>query len=596
MERQLNKTLFGLLLLSSAVHATNDSHRLAFSKAENVEVFVDHPAGQPWCSEQLQMRFAFAGAASTESVQRLLPKLGSLLQSQCASASSLNWQSLDQNQRLAAQGTSNKATGWMALVNQPAAAVAAAPVAETPAVAAELVAAAAAETAPTQPPAPAETAAAPATAQPPAENVPSAAEAPAGLPANFSIAGWQPAPPSEWLSKVKGLKTIKDQNGCNLRTIVSDDLGAQGLSVVSQGLGCDSQGLLSGKGKAALTRSDGAVLKNIDGYFLQGLPLGNIAVDLPIVGIDEGQNLLLLLGSDPAQRIHFLARAGFDSYNARWGMTDQIIALTDNADLFRNADSIRTTVMAQVPAMERQLPQESSLRFIAVRNIAALSGYERDNWLYEVQVRKPWRSKNWDFNPSNANNHLFDFERKQAQIAQREAEQREREERYKLEQEARKAQSDLQQYETLKQQQRDPQQVLASLISDVKPGGSYRALVRGESRDIRQIVHVDGSDGDSWRLDYPYDARLSSADDVSDGWYLITGKVSLDPQRRDEQDLPLTLIDAKTLQPCQDDGCLDLTDPLTLTRQRLNQPDWTPQAAQALLQRAWPDRYPQAQE
>lgn len=70
--------LLSLLALSVSAHGADKSHRLAYSKAENVEVFVDHSEAQPWCSATLNLRFAFTGEANIASVERLLPKLGAV--------------------------------------------------------------------------------------------------------------------------------------------------------------------------------------------------------------------------------------------------------------------------------------------------------------------------------------------------------------------------------------------------------------------------------------------------------------------------------------------------------------------------------------
>jgi len=74
------------------------------------------------------------------------------------------------------------------------------------------------------------------------------------------------------------------------------------------------------------------------------------------------------------------------------------------------------------------------------------------------------------------------------------------------------------------------------------------------------------------------------------GWFLVRGKVSLDPARRDADKLPLTLVSARSLQPCSDSGCGDLRDPLKLTRHQLGKPDWTPEQARELISQAWPER------
>lgn len=108
-------TLFGLALVSATCMAGSDSYRLAFSKAEKVEVFVDHPVEQAWCSPSLNLRFAFNGAVSEDAIARLLPRLGGLLASQCPAAQSLNWRSSDEQLQFHAYGTATRAGDWEAV-------------------------------------------------------------------------------------------------------------------------------------------------------------------------------------------------------------------------------------------------------------------------------------------------------------------------------------------------------------------------------------------------------------------------------------------------------------------------------------------------
>ncbi len=94
-------------------YATAASYSLAHSRSESVEVFVDHAAGQPWCGPALSLRFAFTGPPSAGVVERLLPKLGSLLNQQCPQSVSASWQSIDANGLRVAQGTASKAGAWV---------------------------------------------------------------------------------------------------------------------------------------------------------------------------------------------------------------------------------------------------------------------------------------------------------------------------------------------------------------------------------------------------------------------------------------------------------------------------------------------------
>lgn len=601
--------LLSLLALSVSAHGADKSHRLAYSKAENVEVFVDHSEAQPWCSATLNLRFAFTGEANIASVERLLPKLGGLFGAQCPAASELSWKSLNQNGQLQAQGSASKAAGWVAQIAQSAAPVAVVPavVTETaPAVAAVAAPAAAepvAETPPPTTPVAAATASAPAVVAAPAvvsvDAEPVKAVAPV-IVDDFAVAGWKIPVESEVLAAATFLTVLQDQNGCKFRTSYKPEDSGAALSAQSAGISCGADGFASGTGELLVQRSDGVELKRFKGFFHKGFAISDGIAELPIVAFDDDGNLFMLLSSDPVSRVHYLLRASHSSYSGTWNMNSLlVVALTENVELFRQIESIRSTLFAPMAKLEKLRPREDYVQMYAMRDLVKGLKGERDSWLYEVRLQRSYRSKLWDFSPNNAENHLFNFERKQAQIARQEAEQKAREAQRQREQLGYQAKEQLRIYQAMQEQSRNPQQLLASLVDDVSPGSGYRALVRGQSADIRQVVHISGRDDNGWTLDYPYEAVLTAeqAEKEPDiGWYVLAGQASLDMHKRDQQDLPLTQIAATSLLACEEEGCSDFRDPLKLTRQRLNDAQWTPEEAKNQVRAAWPDDNQQVQE
>ena len=611
--------LLSLLALSVSAHGADKSHRLAYSKAENVEVFVDHSEAQPWCSATLNLRFAFTGEANIASVERLLPKLGGLFGAQCPAASELSWKSLNQNGQLQAQGSASKAAGWVAQIAQSAA-----PVAAVPAVVSEAAPAVASVAAPVPATAPAESVTpAPAAAPVAAVSAPAPAPAPAPTPAivaapvpsaevapvqaaaavvvdDFAVAGWKIPVESEVLAAATFLTVLQDQNGCKFRTSYKPEDSGAALSAQSAGISCGADGFASGTGELLVQRSDGVELKRFKGFFHKGFAISDGIAELPIVAFDDDGNLFMLLSSDPVSRVHYLLRASHSSYSGTWNMNSLlVVALTENVELFRQIESIRSTLFAPMAKLEKLRPREDYVQMYAMRDLVKGLKGERDSWLYEVQLQRSYRSKLWDFSPNNAENHLFNFERKQAQIARQEAEQKAREAQRQREQLGYQAKEQLRIYQAMQEQSRNPQQLLASLVDDVSPGSGYRALVRGQSADIRQVVHISGRDDNGWTLDYPYEAVLTAeqAEKEPDiGWYVLAGQASLDMHKRDQQDLPLTQIAATSLLACEEEGCSDFRDPLKLTRQRLNDAQWTPEEAKTQVRAAWPDDNQQAQE
>lgn len=604
----------GMLLAGSGAQAATESYRLAFSKAENVEVFVDHAAGKPWCSPHLSLRLDFSGTVKPGAVDRLLPKLGSLITNQCPAAATLEWQSRDKTHQPMDKGTASSEQTWQPVyARQSSEKTQESVTTAQPALAGPDQKTMTAPAAQTQPrpqaqspepvaPQPEQTqitaAIQPAKSQAMSESVDIGNKVPDTSPvpdatAGFSVSGWRPEPEKHIFEKAEFLAELIDQQNCRLRVWFGNNrLDIQNASVESKGLRC-VDGYLEGKGDARVLRSDGATYVRFQGHFLKGMPVGNMAGQAIVAGFDNHKHLLFMLKSDPLNRIHYLTRAKA-SGNGGWNLTDDMIALTENAELFRKADSIELAVMGPLPEMKKIMPNNAPFEFIAVRNLGALNEYDRKDWLYHVSVIRNWRTKVYAFNPDHAQNYMLDNERRMAEIARRKAEQEAIQKRYEQQQQANEAESQLAYYESLKKQINEPQVALARLVEDIDFGSEYAALMRGDTGRISQIVHVNGAEADDGvQIDFPYEARLFASSPVEDGWYHVVGFVRLDKELLDEQELPLTLINAETVKRCEKDGCLDLADPLSMMRQRLNDPAWTPESAMEKVRLVWPDRYPQ---
>lgn len=623
-----------LLVLGLAVAASTQaaSHRLAYSKAENVEVFVDHADGQPWCSDNLKLRFAFAGSADQDSINRMLPKLGALFASQCSNATQLSWTSVDSTGKTQASGNASQAAGWrtqaagIASAPQPAAKQAHAPIVaqaptKAPAAASEtaLVAAGPASAKPTQ--AEAETtqssAALPAPvaaaqpAEPPAVPPVRAGQAVAVAPViakEFSVGSWQPPLARDVFAKADFITEIVDQNKCRFRLGFKPEDDIANISATSSGVACGPDGYAQGPGSLTLNRRDGVLLHQFKGGFLDGLEIYGDAPQLPIVGIDQRKNLLLLLHSEPTSKVHYLLHMGHNmsySSSGNWNSDNvTLIALTENRDLFRDLESIRQTIDLATAHLDKSAPEIRRIQFYGIRDLEkGLHEGDRDFWLYHISLSREYRTRKWEYDPARADNHLFAYERKEAELQRRAELEREREAQRQRELLARQAEQQLQLYRQLRRETRKPEELYGRILSDASyspfDGGDYVSMMQGHAQPYSQIVHIDGKTDDGWKIDYPYAAVLdtkNSKQDADKGWFLVNGKARLDASRKDEQNLPLTLISATTLQACSEKGCADLRDPLKLVRHEIGDPDWTPEKAKSLIQQAWPERAEQGDD
>ncbi|MBH3328990.1 hypothetical protein I5L56_05095 [Pseudomonas oryzihabitans] len=610
----MKPTLLALTLLATATAAQAESTRLAYSKAEDVEVFVDHAAAA-WCAPDLALRFVYGKAAEAVAVERLMPKIGALLGKQCDQAERLTWTATGSTDaRL--NGTATKATAWAAQVQNPAtvaAAPAPAPVEPPKAAPAEAPAATAPETAkPATPPAVPEAPAPAAPAAPVAESTPvapakvepapaPAAKVPAGqIATDFDVAGWRPGDGEAELAKSDFMTTLKDSQGCAFRVPFKAEEDSRYLQVRSSGIRCEN-GLAQGEGELVLERSDGKQLQRWKGFFLNGLPLDKPLPPLRFVGFDSQKQALFLLASDPATASYSLLRLGY-SYRGQWSTSaPDVLFVTGNSEQFRQLDQIRPIIAKTQQQLDNLGTMIPHFTFLAVRDFTKgifprpwnSNESSQDFWLYRVNVDRNWRSKAWQFNPEQATNYLFMWDEKQARQREQVAREREREARQARMQQAFRARDQLDTYERLTREARsNPQALLARQVNDVDyapgSGGDYGDLVRGATHPVRLIARVTKTNSDGWTLDYPYpiQAQVPAGTSAKTGWYVLSGTLQLDPKARDADDLPLTHLTAKVVQPCTSEGCSDLRDPLALARVQFEDPAWTPEAARQQLKDA----------
>lgn len=617
-----------LLGLALAVSAQAADHRLAYSEANQLQVFVEHPDNSAWCSEKLSLRFSDSGAANQVILAQMMPRIGALIGRECASATELNWRSVGADDEILQTGTSSAAGGWALVEAKPAVATPTAPaapavepaaVADTEPAAAPAPEQTAAKESPAQvavatqtqqqptttPAAPAveaapETSAAePVTEQAvealaekalepvevpaPAPAIADSAPAPAPVATMFSISGWQPRTSAQTLADATFATPLRDQNNCLFNTRLQLDVSPEYLKVLSDKVSCDADGLASGAGSLTVTRSDGASLGKITGHWHKGIAFTGGQPDFTIQHIRDGHALYGLLSSDPVSKTHYLIEAT-NKRDGTWSLqSPRVIVLTDNPDLVRHAESISEMTdraFKQVTALTDR--HTSSIRILVVNNPEAVFAGKSsdDSWLYETRLSRGWSNK---WSTGYTTNHLFDREARLAR-EQAQAEARARREReLSMRAAAQEQERYLQRYFSISQQPLE--QRISEWITE--PGSrSYVNLMKGGTFRYQQIVRVTGKHRDGgWQVEEPYEAILETSEDLKKGWYQVTGEVRVDPSRLDKQKLPLSLIQPKHMAACENRTCEALFDAQAIVAAMSGQPDWSEEKARDLIER-----------
>jgi hypothetical protein len=332
-----------------------------------------------------------------------------------------------------------------------------------------------------------------------------------------------------------------------------------------------------------------------------------------------------------------------------WQLSPQLDVLTAQAEDFRQIASIRAAVDRALRVLpDSVMPDAAFTRLFFADDAQGLWIQDQDKLLYNIEASRQINGRtgkpqgDWRYDVQYARNFLFQREKREAERQRREAErkrqeeerlaqqkrqeeerlarqqrieeerqarlQRQQEERLaqqqrmeeerkererlnQLRQQARAEQDNLRRYQELEQlaEKGGPDALRQRMERDFSYGSfGMTSLYSGGQDTIKRAVRVDGvKDGDA-TVDWPYPMRLTGQKDLAKGWYWVTGERRMDAKQLDEDGLPLSLVTAmpEQIQACEQPGCTDIINPLALTRAHLGRSDWTPQAAQAVIDSA----------
>lgn len=116
----MKRWLSGLAMLAVSVGVQAENYRIVQSPSQKLDVWIDNikdNTTQSWCGPSLQLRIVTSGEKSVSVLDTFMPRLGALLENQCAALQRINWQLTDSTNQLLGQGAANKKSEWAAEIH-----------------------------------------------------------------------------------------------------------------------------------------------------------------------------------------------------------------------------------------------------------------------------------------------------------------------------------------------------------------------------------------------------------------------------------------------------------------------------------------------
>ncbi|MEW7314767.1 hypothetical protein AB1E22_19030 [Buttiauxella gaviniae] len=106
-----------LLLASTTVWAGN--YRIVQSPSQKLDVWIDNVPGnapQNWCADELPLRIVANGDKNPSVLNVFMPRLGTLLESQCSTVKLVDWRLEDPKGETLAVGSASKSSDWAVII------------------------------------------------------------------------------------------------------------------------------------------------------------------------------------------------------------------------------------------------------------------------------------------------------------------------------------------------------------------------------------------------------------------------------------------------------------------------------------------------
>nr|WP_318381388.1 hypothetical protein [uncultured Enterobacter sp.] len=111
--------LSGLALLLASTTVSAGNYRVVQSPSQKLDVWIDDikdNSPQSWCAADLPLRIVTNGDKNPFILSNFMPRLGTLLASQCSELTHINWQLVDPQDHVLANGDASKENDWALVI------------------------------------------------------------------------------------------------------------------------------------------------------------------------------------------------------------------------------------------------------------------------------------------------------------------------------------------------------------------------------------------------------------------------------------------------------------------------------------------------
>ena len=349
-----------------------------------------------------------------------------------------------------------------------------------------------------------------------------------------------------------------------------------------------SENLVYGRANVTLFNERGKYAGTADGYFTEGRFTGRKNLNVVLLNRygygKNSQNLSYLIESDPELKIHYVGylNSRRNPKTGRYSVWNgcspfTIAAVTDNEELFLDSAVTDNIIRTAQSYADIFCPGVKKMKFFATRVPQGLPGMDmpetkdtdlsEDTRLIYSAVMQRGKDKKWKFVSDTAQNlaRLREMKRRA--------------------EETREHQLMMADYNELTRS--DYLGRLAYMHGVERIDNPVSMLLASQIIQapvpINSLVRIASLGKDSAWTDWPAVIKITGTSGLLNrsGWHIVSGALSpLNKEERKAQNVPdadfAGTLELSAATACEEDGCREISDVVSLVRKRHDKPSWTP--------------------